>query len=385
MNSSSVFELDPQSIWLNFSEKDSQQAEQQAAGISAAARRNASLNYLCQQIILPYLQEYQADSQFTDRCKEFWSLGINGSPITINGQCCIVLPTDALDRDELRIPQEWVECPELAADFYLAVHIDNEENLLRVWGYTTYNILKTKGHYSSRDRSYSLEQDEVCTDINSLWLLQQHFPTELNHPAIAPLPTLSLDRLTKILADLSQTNLLFLRRSLDFKEWGAVVANPQWRRMLIEKRDAITIKRASPSTNTLSKWLENRFEEGWQSVEQLIAPKLLGSFMGNQVKRAKLIDLGLDLAGHQVSLMITVGQSSTGMSVQASIYPTGEEMLLPPHLKLVILDETGQVFKEVTARSDDEFIRYKFEAQVGDHFNVKVLLGEASVIEQFQV
>jgi Protein of unknown function (DUF1822) len=381
---SSIFELNPASIWLEFSEEDRTQAWQKTIDIAAEeARYHTHLNLISQQLLLPYFHDYDAKCQFAADGADFWSLGVNGSPITINGQRCIVLASDDFDRDEFRIPQEWVDSPELAADFYLAVQIDNEENLLRVWGYTTCSTLKRQGHYCSRDRSYFLEQDQVCTDVNSLWLLQENYPAEISRPEIAPLPKLSLDRLLEVLDDLAQTNLLFLRRSLDFAEWGALLANPQWRSMLLTKRHPI-IQQPNSAVTNLGKWLENMVEEGWQSVEQLIAPQLRGSFMGNQTKRAKLIDLQLDLAGQQVVLMITVGRSDHKSSIQASIYPTKEVATLPPQLKLTILQEDGQLFKEVTARSDDEFIRYKFQAAIGDRFSIKVELGEASFVEPFQ-
>jgi hypothetical protein len=49
------------------------------------------------------------------------------------------------------------------------------------------------------------------------------------------------------------------------------------------------------------------------------------------------------------------------------------------------LTQTGEVFKEVTSRSDDEFIRYKFDANSGDCFSVSVALGSSSITEMFQV
>ena len=107
--------------------------------------------------------------------------------------------------------------------------------------------------------------------------------------------------------------------------------------------------------------------------------------MDTQIKRAKLIDLGVELAGCQVSLMMTIASTEQGMSVQASVYPTGEQSVLPPHLQLQILMESGEMFKAVTSRSDDEFIRYRFEAATGDRFVIQVTLGAACVSESFQV
>lgn len=138
----------------------------------------------------------------------------------------------------------------------------------------------------------------------------------------------------------------------------------------------------------LIQWFSGVFEEGWQAVNKVISPQLRPAFMNLAVKqeRCKLVDIGLDLAGHSVALIMTVEQlSEEGFSVWVQVYPTGNQRSLPPHLNLAILDESGAVFKEVTARSDDECIRYKFEAESGDKFGVKVALGDASVTENFQL
>ena len=138
----------------------------------------------------------------------------------------------------------------------------------------------------------------------------------------------------------------------------------------------------------LIQWFSGVFEEDWQAVNKVISPQLRPAFMNLAVKqeRCKLVDIGLELAGHSVALIMTVEQlSEEGFSVWVQVYPTGNQRSLPPHLNLAILDELGAVFKEVTARSDDECIRYKFEAESGDKFGVKVALGDASVTENFQL
>ncbi|NEO23744.1 MULTISPECIES: DUF1822 family protein [unclassified Moorena] len=142
----------------------------------------------------------------------------------------------------------------------------------------------------------------------------------------------------------------------------------------------------------LREWLKGNFQVGWQSVSDLLPPQQLRPAFRNteyQQERAKpidLFDLGLELAGNPVVLIITVGKiDKETASVRAQVYPKGEALTLPPNLKLSVLTATGDVFTEVTARSNDEFIQYQFNAQQGDDFGIKVSLGEASVTERFQV
>ncbi|NEP26920.1 DUF1822 family protein [Moorena sp. SIO3I6] len=141
----------------------------------------------------------------------------------------------------------------------------------------------------------------------------------------------------------------------------------------------------------LVEWFKGNFQVDWQSVSDLLSPQLRPAFRNTeyQQQRAKpidLFDLGLELAGNPVVLIITVGKiDKETASVRAQVYPNGEALTLPPNLKLSILTATGEVFTEVTARSNDEFIQYQFNAQQGDDFGIKVSLGEASVTERFQV
>lgn len=137
----------------------------------------------------------------------------------------------------------------------------------------------------------------------------------------------------------------------------------------------------------LPAWFRETFEVGWRSVRDVVSPQLRPAFRTTEVQqeRAKLIDLGLELAGRAVALIITIQErDEQTTSVRAQLYPTGEAITLPPNLKMSVLTETGELFKEVTARSADEFIQYQFEAQRGDRFSIQVALGEVSLMEKFQ-
>jgi hypothetical protein len=381
-----TFDLNPESLWLKIPDSVQASAWEQAEKQSFPIRQQAYLNYLCQATILLTTVEHFVDAQLAEDRSDFWMLGINGFSISLDAQQLVIVPSDALDLDELRIPQEWVDVPKLAADYYLAAQIDTAEKLIRIWGYTTHQQLKAVGHYDPCDRTYSLERDAVIEDINSLWLRCRHFSAESTQSPILEPSHVSLDDLTQSLEKLADPTLIFPRRAVAFDVWAAIVGNENWRRMLIERRTLLAKSSTDPeAVNYLGQWFENRFETGWQTIHQYIAPHLIGAFMINQVKRAKLLDLTVELLNYQVALMITLGKTEDSTTVQASVYPTGEQTALPPNLKLSILTQTDEVFKEVTSRSDDEFIRYKFDADSGDRFKVRVTLGSSSVTEMFQI
>ncbi len=62
---------------------------------------------------------------------------------------------------------------------------------------------------------------------------------------------------------------------------------------------------------------------------------------------------------------------------------TSDKSYLPSGLKLIVLDEAGKLIREVSSRSQDDYIQYKCTADPGDRFSVKVSLAEASFTEFF--
>ncbi len=152
----------------------------------------------------------------------------------------------------------------------------------------------------------------------------------------------------------------------------------------------------------LSQWLVNVFETGWQTLETLlnpVEPDLAFSFRSADsavlvdaeqpdvgIRRAKLIDLGMQLAGYPVALIIElIPESDQRRNILLQVHPTGNQMYLPPLLQLTVLDESGLVFLEAQARSADNYIQLQFKGLPGEQFSVKVALGDVSVMEDFVV
>jgi Protein of unknown function (DUF1822) len=135
---------------------------------------------------------------------------------------------------------------------------------------------------------------------------------------------------------------------------------------------------------SLTQWFAGIFTTGWQSVEELLTPQQLRpAYFAESIQRAKRIDLQIDLITHTVNLVMTLTREDAGnVIVNLKVFPTSESPNLPPNLKLILLTE-GEVFKEVTSRRADQYIQYEFEAEPGDEFVVKLILGEAEITENF--
>ena len=92
------------------------------------------------------------------------------------------------------------------------------------------------------------------------------------------------------------------------------------------------------------------------------------------------------MSGYALALMVAVlPKRDRSMSILLRVYPLASQSHLPLGLQLMVLDEAGNTFSEVPAREQDNYIQFKFTADSGDRFSVKVALDEASITENFLV
>ena len=107
------------------------------------------------------------------------------------------------------------------------------------------------------------------------------------------------------------------------------------------------------------------------------------------VRNAKLVDLGMQLAGHLLALVVAIMPRPDGkLGVFLQVKPEGETKL-PPGLKMSLLSERGETRREVETRCDesgqskDDSIQIVFSPPPGTCFRVRVALGDASIVEDF--
>ncbi len=107
-------------------------------------------------------------------------------------------------------------------------------------------------------------------------------------------------------------------------------------------------------------------------------------------RRARLIDLGMELGGHPLALIVTLMPKADGkLNVWLQVQSTSSQTHLPPGLKLVLLSESDETVKEVEARSyatgqgKDDRIQLAFSCSPGTHFRVKVTFNNVSFTKSF--
>lgn len=143
----------------------------------------------------------------------------------------------------------------------------------------------------------------------------------------------------------------------------------------------------------LSQWFEHIFTESWQSVEALLTTQhnLAFSFRSASrlgeadVKRAKIIDLGMQLADITVALLVAIAPDvDHKVTILVQLHPTNADYL-PPDIKLILLSD-GSTLQEVTSRTEDNYIQLKrFRVNPGECFDIQVAFGNVRVTESFTI
>ncbi|MBD2123239.1 DUF1822 family protein [Trichocoleus sp. FACHB-262] len=173
---------------------------------------------------------------------------------------------------------------------------------------------------------------------------------------------------------------------------------------------------AAPTVSVnLGQWLQNQFEVGWQTLEDLFGGDLRPgfNFRGDRsspalasseaslepstgVRRGKLIELGGQPTAHGAALVVEVTPlpetSEMKHEVLLQVHPTREQRFLPPNLQLIVLDAANQPVLDasgtplaVHSHQTDNFIQLLLRGQTGEQFHVRLVLGNVSVTEKFVI
>ncbi|NES69411.1 MAG: DUF1822 family protein, partial [Okeania sp. SIO2D1] len=260
----------PDQLLLETSPEETEQLWEESQNYSNdAARWNAYLNRLCLNMTIKYLTEDTQPEEIPqislnlESLNQIWEV-VNGSAISIGETRIILIPTEEIDTEEFAIPQEWVDLPTLVGDYYLAAVMEPEEYRMRIWGYTSYQNLKSKANYNELDRIYYLGQEFMTEDLNVMWVAREICPQA--KPSVEAIESLSLDEATALVAQLGRSSPYSPRLEVEFEKWGALLENQNLLRMLYEQRLGGD---RSTATNLLQ-WFDGIFETGWQTIEEVL-------------------------------------------------------------------------------------------------------------------
>ena len=287
---------------------------------------------------------------------------VNGTAIILGDARVVLIPSEAEDIEELRLPQEWVDIPEWVADYYLAVQVNLDTGFIRVWGYTTHKNIKNTAIYNSTDRTYTLDDTDLITDLNALWVARELCPEEVTQVAVSSIAAISPTQANNLIQRLGDTEILLPRLAVPFTMWAALLQNDAWRNGLVEKRQGM--ERVS-----VLNWLQTEAtklvaEFGWRQVE--FQPSIVGA-RGDTATAMPHTALAkqLTIAGQPYELKILPMEADTWRFELRSL---ALGAMIPSGFTLRLLTEDGQSFEgnEDTATTPVEMLYLEVELESGE-------------------
>ncbi len=322
----------------------------------------------------------------------FWEF-VNGTAICLGDRRVVLIPSEAIDDSELEVPQEWVDIPSWAGDYYLAAQVKPDGEWVRIWGYTTHTELKSLAHYDSVDRTYCLDARHLTKDLNAFWITYQFCVDEEVKAFVSPLPELPTTQAENLQQRLAHSTVIFPRLEVPFKTWGSLLEKEQWRQGLYQQRQQRSL--SSQGQVNLSNWLTGIYDASWQVIETFFnstSTSLAFNFRSSatlstaSIKRAKVIDLGAEIESQKVMLLVAlIPFANQQVSIRVQLHPVGDEYL-PNNIKLVLLSSKEDLIQEVQARVQDNYVQLKlFEGEVGEGFSIQVILDSYQMTENFVI
>jgi Protein of unknown function (DUF1822) len=391
-----------------------------------AARRTAQLNQLCLEAFMNWAKEELDLSEkptvwpSPSALPSFWEL-VTGTAISIGATRLVLIPSDALDTEELCVPQEWVDIPEWAADYYVGAQIDLEQGWLYLWGYTSRRTLKAKGKYDPIYRTYSLERDLVLSDLDILWVAHS---LKLNEKSsIQPFAALKSTEVNRLCKQLSEPSPYSPRLDLSFDKWAALIAPESGRQQLYQarldhQRTKAKVSKAGLSSVTDSSlnslqvavvnagaWLQHRVDEVARELSWILLPPLSAEPVGFRSPSQELETILVPLQRKGVTVPKTAASAykdlqvgSTQLRLYAVTWPVVSAEAIPEWFLLLILsgpsddflplgtrftisDETKVLLeRELNSNSSDQYLYGGVSGNWNESFEVTITLADATVL-----
>ena len=280
--------------------------------------------------------------------------GVNLEVVDIKVQ---LIAVDNLIDNFVTIPQDNITLPKRAAHFYVLVEVLEEIEQLRIHGLIRHDELSRLQRHTNDDGDCQIQLSEFDNQINNLLMYTRFLEVDA-----IPLPNIS----EKVIANIDKAT------------------------------DTLT-----QSLVNLGKWWSGAFEEGWQSLEEILTPQTpawgyvksivrRGSVNKRSsefaVRRGKLFDFGLLLNGQRFALTLSMRtEENQEIGVLAEIR-SQNQYCLPQGLKLKVTlnhNTDKAESEEKIAGEFDQIIPLEFSEAAGKQFKVEAIYQDAVVTEEF--
>ncbi|WP_414624526.1 DUF1822 family protein [Calothrix sp. CCY 0018] len=356
----------PTNLWLEIPQEQQTKIWEQSQAFSTDNRRwMAYLNRLSLKAFLPWLkEEYAADAKvFPSKATlpSIWE-ATNGTGISFNGKKLVLIPSEALDISELRVPQEWVDIPNWSADYYAAVQVNVESGYIRIWGYTSQVNLKDKGNYDANDKTYCLDKEDLISNLSILWISRQLCPEEITKNETVPMAELSTTQAENLITRLGNPQLINPRQEIPFSLWGVLLENGGWRQGLYEQRQGMQRQWS------IRQWMQSGVSElaqtfGWASVVQ---PSLEGARGTAAPAQQPTLIKQITISGLEYNLLVQPKGNILGRTWRFELRRTTVGEMIPVGVKLMLLTEDLQPFDGNQAKAKKPVERLYVEVALGE-------------------
>ncbi|MFB6276719.1 MAG: DUF1822 family protein [Halothece sp.] len=343
-------------------------AQQACQSLSQAKERwQCYLNQICLETVIDWLQEEGATAkpQPQQSLLTVCTL-VNGTAITLDDARIVLIPSEAIDTSQLRVPQEWIDIPSWAADYYFAVQVNPDDNEICIWGYATHAQLKQQGNYDSNNRCYVLAAEEMVNDLSAFWVARELCPNETTRATVPSLATLPLEQAENLLQRLSNPQILDPRLAIPFERWGALLEHDGWRQRLYEHRQGF------PEQRSILDWLQSGVSQlaqqlGWQQLDW--QSQLAGARGTESQPAATGFCRPLTIGEKSYELQVTPIGNPEQRVWRFQLQPTAMGEMIPTGLTLRLLSEDLQPFENneaaATAPTEQLYIEVALVAGEG--------------------
>jgi Protein of unknown function (DUF1822) len=349
--------------WFALSETEQDRLWQRCQNFTPAGQWTAYLNRLAWAALRPWFAEQYPQFACCQMMATVWEF-ISGFSITwqnATGSSCksIVIPSDTLDVNELRIPQEWIDIPDWVGDYYFAAQVNPEMGQVQLWGYATHQQIKQQGSYCDRDRTYTMAYRELIQDFNVLWVAQKLCPDEELRCEVAAIPPLAPAQAEALITRFGQSAIAVPRLEIPFALWAALIDHPRWQQQL----HAARLGQSAPSWKAQWSpvaWLRSGLsvpaeQMGWRQLQLVTDVERRGATISSE---APQLVRSIVIEDHTYELTIeSLSELSDCQTWRFSLRSVAMLQPIPMGYTLRLLNEDQQPFPGNEMRSDGTLLQ----------------------------
>ncbi|MFM7365836.1 MAG: DUF1822 family protein [Cuspidothrix sp.] len=385
--------------------------EQSQKHSNAIARHNSYLNYVSLYTLLDWFIDDLTEAETIAKPEIYpsehslpsiWEV-VNGAVIKLGEKRIVLIPCEISDLEEFSVPQEWVDIPEWAGDYYLAIQVnlepEEDECWLELCGFTTHRYLKNLSKYNPNERIYTMTLDNLIQDIA---VMEITLPLKMQEE-IPDLPKLSEIKAKKWLDFFGNSSIYSPRLRVDdvtFEEWAVLLVNDLWRQQLYEQRMGLVTSASLVAGNaptpiaslsiTLGEGILKRIQNTLLTICQKVEP-LLKQSSGELIlgfknapnpsitgfKGTNFVTIELPTISQEIALtvaLIPVKNESEVIDVLVEVRPVENQQTLLPNLEFKVLNPNQGTIVATQSEEKRPFIFCKFRRKLQEPFSVHLAL-----------